>query len=94
MDMVYKYVMLGAPSVNILGRLMCTSREQFFKSWYVFFFQMPLLPELALAVDDFKLFKRTMCGEEYNNNITEEDIDAYKYTFSKPGLLNRYNLKT
>lgn len=85
MDMVYKYVMLGAPSLSVLGTLLLTSREQFFKSWYVYFFQMPLLPELTLAMDDFELFKKAMCNGEYNKNVTEEDIEAYKYTFSKPG---------
>lgn len=84
--MVYKYVMLGAPSQAVFGRQLFTSSEQFFKSWYIFFFQAPYLPEFTMAMNDYKMFKSTMCGADYTETVTEQDIEAYKYTFAKPGL--------
>lgn len=87
MDMVYKYVLLGAPSTSVFTRLLLTTSEQFFKSWYIYFFQMPVLPELVLSMDDYRAFEKAMCGNDYTKYITEEDIEAYKHTFSKPGFV-------
>lgn len=53
--------------------------DQFKKSWYILLFQVPILPELVLAGDDFGFISAAW-------KIHEEDGEVYKYVLSKPGL--------
>lgn len=75
---------MGAPSRQAMQRLLETSSDQFFKSWYVCLFKMPYLPEKYISSGDYAMFNMFTNGE-FNENFTEEDLEAYKYTFSKPG---------
>lgn len=87
--MIYKYVMMGAPSRRIFKKLFNTSMDQFKRSSYVVFFQMPILPELTMTVNDFASFA-DMWKNDLNEYFTEEDLETYKYVFSQPGLLLLY----
>uniref|UniRef100_A0A182JK48 AB hydrolase-1 domain-containing protein n=1 Tax=Anopheles atroparvus TaxID=41427 RepID=A0A182JK48_ANOAO len=82
MDMIDRYIMMDAPSQKIARKLFSSSKEQFKMSWYIFFYQMPWLPELFVRMMDLRIFK--MLFREHGG---EEAIEAYKYTFSKPNAL-------
>ncbi|XP_031616516.1 epoxide hydrolase 4-like [Contarinia nasturtii] len=82
-QMIYKYVMMGAPSSQVFKKLFNSSLDQFKKSWYILLFQMPILPELMLSSDDFAGFAAV-----FNEFFNADDLEAYKYTFSKPGTLS------
>ncbi|CAF0857293.1 unnamed protein product [Rotaria sp. Silwood1] len=51
--------------------------------------QIPFLPELSFQADDFSIFKKAFHEKPTalvnKNNITDEDINVYKYTFSQKG---------
>lgn len=72
--------MIGGPPSEAWQKLILKSPKQFLMSWYIFFFQMPFLPELVLSLDDFKLFNAMKLGDK-------EDLECFKYTFGKPGAL-------
>lgn len=84
MNMVSKYVMMGAPSARVWRENM--TWEQFRMSWYIFYFQMPMLPEFTVSLRDYDMM-RVIGNHKFSKNFTEEDLEAYKYTFSKPGAL-------
>jgi len=86
MNMVDKYVMMGAPSANAWRKVMTSGLEQFIKSWYIFYFQMPRLPEFTISLNDFVALKAIGSGKT-SDAFTENDLEAYKYTFSRPGAL-------
>nr|CAD7205468.1 unnamed protein product [Timema douglasi] len=54
---------------------------------YVFFFQMPFFPELFISMHDLVAFKRIFKKTIPESSVEAEDIEAFKYTFSKPGAL-------
>lgn len=54
-------------------------------SKHFIFFQMPALPELTFSANDLAIFFR-LWHNEFNDNFTEEDLEAYKYVFSQEGL--------
>lgn len=83
-SMVQKYVMMGGPSRRLFRKLFMTTWDQFKRSWYMLFFQAPILPELLLSADDFASFFNVWDGQ-FNEGFTEEDFEAYKYVFSRPG---------
>lgn len=91
MNMVEKYVMMGAPSAQAWRKVVMSSEflDQFKKSWYIFFFQMPRLPEYVISLNDFNIFK-AIGSEARKDTYTEEDMEAYKYTFSRPGEIQSF----
>lgn len=64
---------------------------QMFRSWYMFFYQIPLLPEFVLQSKDFDLFEkifRSKAGGLVNKDLfTDDDMEAVKYTFSQSGTM-------
>ncbi|KAE8741193.1 Epoxide hydrolase 4 [Frankliniella occidentalis] len=86
-EMVDKYIMMNGPHPKVHA-IMMNRKEQASKSWYVFFFQLPFLPELWASWNDFGMFQRIFFTPGKNNPLmTEEDIEAFKYTFSQKGAL-------
>ena len=54
----------------------------------MFFFQLPLLPELCIRAGDFALIERTLrLGPARPAAFSEEDIQRYKDALARPGAL-------
>jgi epoxide hydrolase 4 len=86
-ERVDRLVICNAPHLRIyLAKV--RSPPQLFKSWYVLFFQLPRLPELALSLRDFgavrDMFTRMPARP---GAFTPEDVDAYAQALSAPGAL-------
>jgi len=79
-DLVEKLVILNAPHPLAYRKKLETSVKQFLKSWYIFAFQMPYLPELYCQADDIE-FLRELFGPKVN----EEELEAYKFHWGQPG---------
>lgn len=82
MDMVDKYILMDAPSRRVVRKLLLTNKTQFKMSWYVFFYQMPKLPEFFMRMSDLKLFEMV-----FRKHCNDEELEAFKYTFAKKGAL-------
>uniref|UniRef100_A0A336LSA0 CSON002822 protein n=1 Tax=Culicoides sonorensis TaxID=179676 RepID=A0A336LSA0_CULSO len=82
MDTVEKYICMGAPSPIVINRLISTSWTQFRMSWYIFFFQVPWLPETVNRLFDMKALNFIGYKSTF---ITKDDIEVYKYVFGKEG---------
>ena len=80
---------LGAfqvPPPSILKRNY--SLRQFAASWYMFFFQLPYLPEFLLGLNDFALLRRALKETTAERGlIADADIEVYKKAWSEPGAL-------
>jgi pimeloyl-ACP methyl ester carboxylesterase len=62
--------------------------QQLLRSWYMGFFQIPVLPELLFQLDDFRLLEQALRNVAVNKNrITPADIEAYKNAFAKRGAV-------
>jgi len=62
--------------------------RQLRRSWYMFFFQLPRLPESWARANDFariaKMYRETSVRSDA---FTDEDIEAYKEALRQPGAL-------
>ncbi|XP_026765361.2 epoxide hydrolase 4-like [Galleria mellonella] len=56
--------------------------KQMMKSWYVFFFRMPYIPEQLLQLNNLNVFDKSMLVPG-KDSITSKDIECYKYWFAK-----------
>ncbi len=58
---------------------------QLLKSWYIFFFQLPWLPENLLRAGRWRAFRDGFRNDARPGAFTPEDIDRYVAAWSQPG---------
>ncbi len=69
--------------------------RQFFASWYMFFFQIPVLPEFLLKINDYASMGNSLRNSTAQKDVfTDDDILEYKKAWSEPfaitAMLNYY----
>ncbi|GFR61385.1 epoxide hydrolase 4-like [Elysia marginata] len=80
-EVVEKLIILNSPPANVFMNLLHNDQAQKKKSWYIFFFQTPWLPEIFIKSNDFAVLKRIIQEKE------GEVSDAYRYVYSQSGAL-------
>jgi epoxide hydrolase 4 len=86
-DIVEKLIVLNAPHPSAgLMALRSMYLPQVLKNWYVLAFQIPLVPEVLLSVNDFELFARIL-KQQTKGAIGDEEIGYFKRAWSQPGAL-------
>ncbi|XP_013405032.1 epoxide hydrolase 4 isoform X2 [Lingula anatina] len=89
-ELVDKLIIMNCPHPAVMGPYLKTHYKQMLKSWYMFFFCLPYLPEWLFLSGDLKMIENTFCGKVMGAKpgaFTPEDIEAFKYTFSRPGTV-------
>jgi pimeloyl-ACP methyl ester carboxylesterase len=62
--------------------------KQLLRSWYMFFFQIPRLPEWLIARQNFRVIERTFQDKVgRKNSYTQQDVERYKEAARKPGAM-------
>ncbi len=85
-ERVSRLGILNVPHPAVMRRHLFTSPRQIRRSWYVFFFQLPGLPERFLARDDFANLARAVRGGR-PGTCTAEDLAVYREAWRQPGAL-------
>jgi epoxide hydrolase 4 len=62
--------------------------RQLLKSWYMFFFKLPRLPEYALSRHDYALLFEVFDELPPWARLTDEERAAYRAAFEQPGALH------
>lgn len=82
-----RLVIMNAPHPSRFLRALRTWR-QLRRSWYIFFFQMPWLPEAMIRAGRFASLRRTLrTGPVRRGAFTEADIERYVEAAAQPGAL-------
>ncbi|XP_076441555.1 epoxide hydrolase 1-like [Babylonia areolata] len=86
-ELVSHLVVLNCPDIRSFQRHLQSSFSQFKRSWYMFLFQLPWLPEWMLQVSDFRyleaMFRGRTMGVKCDRGLTDQDIEAYKYNYTR-----------
>ena len=86
-EMVQKLIVMNIPHPAKFADGFLTI-EQLPKSWYVFFFQLPFLPELLLQADDYRAISSSFIDMAIDKSaFTATDIEVYKDAAAKRGAL-------
>lgn len=64
--------------------------KQLRKSWYMFFFQLPRLPELMLARKDFLFARKTFSADGFDRETIEHYVDALRVPGAATSAINYY----
>lgn len=81
--MVSKLAVLNCPHPVAFRAYMRSHWTQFLKSWYMFFFQLPCLPEWQCSRQDLVSLDVALKGV-----VNEEELSAFKFTFGSAQAFN------
>ncbi len=85
--MVDQLIILNLPHPAKLAAGLKTP-QQLFKSWYIFFFQIPLLPEFVIQLNDYNAIALAFTSMAIKKSaFTPEDLAAFKDAIAKRGAL-------
>ena len=82
-----KLVILNVPHPTVSGRTIRRHPIQRRKSWYIFFFQIPWLPEQLIRLNNWRGFIANGLGRARPGAFSEADIDEYRKAWSQPGAM-------
>lgn len=87
-EMVQKRVILNAPHPAVFRRELHRNFDQLRRSWYIFFFQLPLLPESLMRAGDFALLRRMLTRQPVRPGaFGADDLARYRQALAQPGAL-------
>jgi epoxide hydrolase 4 len=87
-EMVQKRVILNAPHPEALRRELHRGGDQLLRSWYIFFFQLPLLPEALMRAGHFALLRRMLTKQPVRPGaFSAHDLALYRQSLAQPGAL-------
>jgi epoxide hydrolase 4 len=85
-DYVWKLATMQVPPMPVWRANM--TLRQAWRSWYMLFFQLPLLPEWFISAGDFSSLERMFKDVSVRpGSFTETDIAFYKKALREPGAL-------
>jgi len=84
---IAKLAILNVPHPSVMRRYLNTNRRQLRRSWYMFFFQLPWLPEAAFSAFDFRFGVRSLVRSSRPGTFSSEDLAQYRAAWSQPGAL-------
>jgi len=84
-DVVDRLGIVNVPHPTVLAATLRSNLTQLRKSWYMFYFQVPRVPEWLSARDDFRFWVRTMRDGANPGAFSETDFDRYRRAWSRDG---------
>ena len=93
-ERIKKMVILNVPHGKVMKRHLRENKQQRKKSRYMFFFQLPWLPEWFARRKNWRQSTRALTETSLPGTFSEEDLDAYRKAWSQPqaykSMLNWY----
>lgn len=93
-ERVEKLGILNVPHPAVMMKTLRSQPRQLLKSWYIFFFQIPWLPEFLISRGNWQGAKQAMRRSSKSRSFTAEDLECYREAWSRPraftSMLNWY----
>jgi epoxide hydrolase 4 len=93
-QLVERLIILNVPHPLVMRRMIFTNPLQTLRSWYMFMFQLPWLPEWGARRDDWRAVIQTLEASSRPGTFTDADFLEYRRAWSQPGaytaMLNWY----
>ena len=89
-----KLIIMNAPHPSAMRKYLKRNIRQFFRSWYMLFFQIPLFPEKFLSLGHNAFLMHTLVNSSKPNAFSHYDLNYYRNMWSLsnclPSMLNWY----
>ena len=76
---------VNVPHPTVMARTLKTNPRQLLRSWYMFSFQVPRLPEWFLGRDGASGVARVLEASSNPGAFTDADLACYRRAFDRPG---------
>jgi pimeloyl-ACP methyl ester carboxylesterase len=86
-DAVEKLVILNCPHPAAMKKKLGSDPRQLLKSWYMFFFQIPILPERVLKAGRFGRLAKLITRTARKGAFSEQSIQELKQAWAQPGAM-------
>ena len=86
-ERLHKLGILNVPHPAVMFNFLSKDSEQRRNSWYIFFFQLPWLPENFLRKNDWRNGVRALMGSSKKGSFRKTDILEYKAAWAQPGAI-------
>jgi len=84
---ISKLAILNVPHPSVMRRYLASNRRQLRRSWYMFFFQLPFLPEAAFTAFNYRLGIRSLVRSSREGTFSPDDLAQYRSAWSQPHAL-------
>ena len=84
---IAKLAVLNVPHPSVMRKFLSTRPRQFLRSWYVFFFQLPWLPEALFSAFHFRAGSQALLRSSRPGTFSADDLAQYRAAWSQPGAL-------
>jgi pimeloyl-ACP methyl ester carboxylesterase len=82
---VRRLAILNAQHPSVFGKYVRIHPAQILRSWYIFFMQIPMLPEALFEAGNFRAITDALIKSSRPGTFTEDDFRAYREAWRKPG---------
>ena len=86
-ERIAKLAVVNVPHPSVMRRYLSTRFAQTRRSWYMFFFQIPWLPEAVFSAFHFRVGARALLRSSRPGTFSPDDFAQYRAAWSQPGAL-------
>jgi len=86
-DRIRRTAMLSVPHPRVFIKNLITNPAQLRRSWYMFLFQLPWLPEFIVRRRDSALLVRALRDTSSPGVFSDSDLEQYKESWARKGAL-------
>ena len=89
-ELLERLAILNVPHPLVMLKNLRSSPKQILKSWYIFFFQLPRLPEKLVSRKDYEFARTTFRIDGFDKETIEHYIDALRVPKALTSAINYY----
>ena len=84
-DRIGRLAILNAPHPSVFRNYMRTHPAQVLRSYYMFFMQLPWLPEFLFKAANFRAMTAALTRTSRPGTFSEQDFEHYREAWRQPG---------
>ena len=81
---IARMVVINVPHGTVMRKYLRHNIQQMLRSWYIFFFQFPWLPEALSRMQNWRVVCRTLVKSSRPGTFSVDDLDTYRKAWSQP----------
>ncbi|MBZ0281891.1 MAG: alpha/beta hydrolase [Anaerolineae bacterium] len=86
-ERIKKLAILNVPHHSVFRKYLSENREQQRRSWYMFFFQLPMLPDFLSGLNHAEGLVRALRTSSRPGTFSEDDFVEYRKAWTQPGAI-------
>jgi epoxide hydrolase 4 len=87
-DIVERLVVMNCPHLKRFGEELRRNPRQMLRSWYMLFFQLPVLPEALFRARNFAILDRSMRDKAVQKDaFSDADMEYFRAAFRNPNSI-------